>query len=411
MSDTQYSEPLKISSDRCHTEVLTRCPIATNQEGNFNESFIQNLVFDHPSSLPIDQIDRSFTPIIPVCQELRTPAGPLDVLYITPEGRLVILEAKLWRNPEARRKVVAQILDYAKELRRWDYEDLQREVSRKTGEKGNSLYRLASAQSNISEADFVDEINRTLASGRFLLLIVGDGIREGAAAITDFLTDVGNMEFTFGLVELAIYQSRNNELLVQPRVLAKTVIIQRTVVTLRDNKLELLSDAQDDGSSNDYRGETEREWKEHEIYYSQFWPEFIDELQLDDTSQPIPPHKPGRRGNIFFGMPPGSGTAWITVYFDQQSQEVGVFLRFRKGEFAELAYHKLLQDQAEIDAELGIDVEWSSVNGKNSITAVKYYNDLFSPENREDIKAFFSDTVNRFVNVFRPRLQRIVDDM
>ncbi len=35
----------------------------------------------------------------------------------------MLVEAKLWRNPEARRKVIGQILDYAKELSRWNYED------------------------------------------------------------------------------------------------------------------------------------------------------------------------------------------------------------------------------------------------------------------------------------------------
>lgn len=411
MSETQYSAPLKIDSNSNQTEVLKRCPIETNQEGSFNELFIQNLVFEHPSSLPIDQIDRAFTPIIPVCQELRTPAGPLDVLYVTPEGRLVILEAKLWRNPEARRKVVAQILDYAKELRRWDYEDLQREVSHRTGQKGNWLYQLVSAQSPISEADFIDEINRTLSTGRFLLLIAGDGIREGAAAITDFLTDVGNMEFTFGMVELAIYKSKNDDLLIQPRVLAKTVIIQRTVITLKDNKLEI-----DDGQNEpdaEIKSEAVRELKDYEIYYSQFWPEFVEGLQLDDTSQPMPSRKlEGRRhGNIFFAMPPSSGQAWITVYFYQKNNEIGVFLTFRKGEFSELAYSQLLQDQEAINAELNIPVNWSAINGKNRVATAQYYDNIFDEENREDIKAFLSDTVNQFVNVFRPRLQRIVDDM
>jgi len=60
------------------------------------------------------------------------PFGP--ILYEN-GGRLAVVEVKLWRNPEARRKVVAQILDYAKELSNWDYEDLQREVSKRVGRK------------------------------------------------------------------------------------------------------------------------------------------------------------------------------------------------------------------------------------------------------------------------------------
>lgn len=409
MSQTQYSSPLKITSDGA-VEKLDKVSIAAGQ-GRFNEAFIQELVFKNPESLPIDQIDRSFTPLIPVCKELRTPAGPLDVLYVTPEGRLVILEAKLWRNPEARRKVVAQILDYAKELRHWDYEDLQREVSRATKEKGNVLYQLISQYSDIDEADFVDEINRTLSSGRFLLLIVGDGIREGAAAITDFLSDVGNMEFTFGLVELAIYESRNTELIIQPRVLAKTVIIQRTVVSLRDGKLELSDSSSEEQQSP--KEENERPLKPHEEFYSQFWQEFVNGLQLDDTSQPMPPHNLSGRtlGHTFFPMPPSGHYAWISVYFLQKDREVGVFLGFRKGEFSEIAFDKLSAEQETINHELEIEVEWNSQDGRNTIAVRQNFDDLFADKNREHIKSFLEDTVNRFVNVFRPKLQRIVDEM
>jgi hypothetical protein len=46
---------------------------------------------------------------------------------ITPNGDIAIIETKLWRNPDARRKVIAQILDYANELSKWTYEDMQRE--------------------------------------------------------------------------------------------------------------------------------------------------------------------------------------------------------------------------------------------------------------------------------------------
>lgn len=51
---------------------------------------------------------------MPVCAELHTPADPIDALFVTPSGRLVTVAAKLWRNPEAPRTVIAQVLNYAK---------------------------------------------------------------------------------------------------------------------------------------------------------------------------------------------------------------------------------------------------------------------------------------------------------
>ena len=72
-------------------------------------------------------------------------AGPIDNLLVTPAGLPVLVECKLWRNPQARREVVGQILDYAKELSRWSSSDLQREVRRRLGREGDPVLELVRA--------------------------------------------------------------------------------------------------------------------------------------------------------------------------------------------------------------------------------------------------------------------------
>jgi len=142
---------------------LERIDFSSDSTFKYNEAWLQTFLFDHYQSIPVAEVDTTFSEIIPVCTELNTPAGPLDILYVTPKGKLVILEAKLWRNPEARRKVVAQLLDYAKELNRWSYEDLQREISRVTKKKGNVLFNLVKEKfPDSNEAEFVDEVTRSL---------------------------------------------------------------------------------------------------------------------------------------------------------------------------------------------------------------------------------------------------------
>ena len=54
--------------------------------------------------------------------------GPIDIVYISPEGGITIVETKLWKNPEKHRVVVAQIIDYAKQLASWTYTDLSEAV-------------------------------------------------------------------------------------------------------------------------------------------------------------------------------------------------------------------------------------------------------------------------------------------
>jgi hypothetical protein len=103
------------------------------------EAEIQALVHAHPACLPIAEIDSAFAGPVPICAELPTLAGAIDNFLVTPSGLPVLVECKLWRNPEARREVVDQILDYAKELRLWSSSDLQRAVRQRLKRDGDPL--------------------------------------------------------------------------------------------------------------------------------------------------------------------------------------------------------------------------------------------------------------------------------
>ena len=148
-------------------ETLQRIPLgASAAEGGVDEAFLQELLFRFPETLPTDAIDAAYAGAVPVCRELTTPAGYVDALYVNPLGRLTLAEFKLWRNPQARREVIGQILDYAKELASWGYEDLQREVSKTLKRTGNVLYELVREQAP-DEAAFVDRVTRHLKRGEF----------------------------------------------------------------------------------------------------------------------------------------------------------------------------------------------------------------------------------------------------
>ena len=83
------------------------------------------MIQGHPALLPVSDIEPGLQPLIPICMELPVPSGYVDNFMLTPEGGIVIVETKLWRNPEARREVVGQVLDYAKDLSAFTYEALQ----------------------------------------------------------------------------------------------------------------------------------------------------------------------------------------------------------------------------------------------------------------------------------------------
>ena len=188
---------------------LHRRRLEIGSGGNgYDEDWLQRLLFETPEILPIGEIDPAFAPATPLCRELPTAAGPIDLAYMSEEGRLSIVECKLWRNPEARRGAVSQILDYAKEISRWSYDELNDAVCRAARRSGNTnaLFDIVRAQHDtLDEATFVDDVARSLTSGRFLLIVVGDGIREGVERIADYLNQSAGIRITFGLVELAIF--------------------------------------------------------------------------------------------------------------------------------------------------------------------------------------------------------------
>lgn len=209
----------------------------------YDEAWLQRLIMRHPSVLPVGQIEPAFSPLVPICIELPMQSGSLDNLLVTPAGDLALVECKLWRNPEARRQVIAQVIDYAKDMSTWTYERLQQAISSTKPLEGSdcngtrNLYELVSAEGETDEVAFHDAVSRNLKRGRFLLLIVGDGIREGVEGMAEFLQQHAGFHFTLAFVELALFETPGNQYVVQPRVLARTTNIDRGIVTLDEGRI------------------------------------------------------------------------------------------------------------------------------------------------------------------------------
>lgn len=381
-------------------ECLERVPLS-GESGGYDESRIQDLVFVHPEVIPIDQIDQSYRGLIPICKELNCGAGYIDVLMVTPEGKLCIIETKLWNNPEARRKVVGQILDYAGELSRWKYEDLQRQVSRATERSGNEPYRIVKENfPSVKEEDFIDGVYRSLTTGEFLLLILGDGIREGTQAISEYIGNSGNLHFTLGLVELRLFRNRRKEVLVLPRILAKTAIINRSIFSItEDGKLAQVE------SESRHQLETERELKPQQKLLFDFWSVLKDRLILDDPSQSL--NNPGKGTNYYLYLPPSKNQAWISAFIAKSSNRIGVYIRIKNDDFGREAYSQFLAEKEVILGEAGIRLDWSEEEEGYYVTCQRNYEDLRIRENRDRALEFFTEYLNIFVNIFRPRLAKL----
>jgi len=90
---------------------------------------------------------------------------------------------------------------------------------------------VSAAVPDLDEARFIDAVTRNLSLGRFLLIIAGDGIQEGAEQLAGFVQRHVGLHFTLGLVEMALWRSGDdNRIIVLPRIVARTVEIERAIV-------------------------------------------------------------------------------------------------------------------------------------------------------------------------------------
>jgi len=161
----QYARPVHITSSTAKN--LTAIP---TEKMIYSEGYIQNLCYTFPTLLPVEEIEPIYAGLIPVCKELGMPSGYCDIVYINDNGYLTLVECKLWKNPEARRKVIGQILDYAKDLSSWDYDTLERQcISARKGSETTLIDIVKSNTPDIDEAEFIDRVIHNFKNRSFFI--------------------------------------------------------------------------------------------------------------------------------------------------------------------------------------------------------------------------------------------------
>jgi len=203
----------------------------------FDEAWLQELLISNPSLIPIHEIDEAWDCLIPLGREIGVNSGSIDNLYVTRQGMICIVETKLWRNPEAHRTVIAQIISYAKDLARLTFKEFEQAVEKSSllGKKTGLWDRINKGINEIDQIDFQSKLIESLQSGRFLLLIVGDRIYPEVALLLETIQSAPNLEFKIGLIELHMYETDPENkwpMLVIPKIVAKTHEVTRAVVKI-----------------------------------------------------------------------------------------------------------------------------------------------------------------------------------
>jgi len=235
------ASPYYLESQESLGRQLERHEVEANEERS--ESWIQGLLYQHPDLLPIGEFGSSYGPLIPLGREIPTASGPIDLLYVSPEGMLTMVETKLWKNPEKHRTVAAQVIDYAKELASWGYDELCSRVleASRVRESPNprSLEdRVVPVLKAAGEElhPFQEALVENLARGRFLVLIAGDRVSPNLVLLSQAIQAAPGLEFTIGLVELRLYRLNSQNpwpLIVVPGVVGRSVEVTRGVIRVQ----------------------------------------------------------------------------------------------------------------------------------------------------------------------------------
>lgn len=175
---------------------------------------LQNLLIESPSLIPIEEIREGASPLVFAVGEFGLPgSGSTDVLAFSADGDIAIVECKLAANPESKRKVIGQILEYASFLWGMDYQEVNRRIHQLKGRPLPDLIEEAVA-GEWDQSSFEEGVTQSLTSGNFILVIVVDQMTEELRRIIRYINARSESGFSLHALELNRFRAGDMEILV-----------------------------------------------------------------------------------------------------------------------------------------------------------------------------------------------------
>lgn len=176
-----------------------------------DEAQLQKLLYQSPELIPTKTEDQAavFT------REAGLPgSGFTDLVGVDAQGNVLIVETKLARNGEIRRKVIGQVLEYAAYLWGMSFEDFDRFFLMR--ERKSLLELLCEKDPTIDKDQLKQNVQEHLASGKFQLIIAVDTINPELEKIIAYVSSRGS-GLQLEALELELYRQGQIEILVPQR--------------------------------------------------------------------------------------------------------------------------------------------------------------------------------------------------
>lgn len=386
-----------------------------SSEGLFDEKWLQQVLFENIELIKVSDPIYEKVRIIPLCRELTLNDGIrnlyLDVLAVTETGRLILIECKLWKNPQSRREVLAQTLEYASLMQKLSYSDLSAKLKKhiSSGIKDPIADTFRSLDIDFDEALLINRISENMIRGDFHLIIAGDGIRADLVSLVNSNVMSG-MTANLSLLELAVHTNSNGDILLSPTIPSETETVTRTVLLSAEGMPAVIEeDVENTSNLTSVVGINRPMSVEVKDANRIFWAKAIEEIKFDHPDQ----DQLRRGGSNWCKASLPKPLKWITAY--RSKDRIGVFLRINsvnlEGYF-NFFTDRLDQMRLEISQDITVEIpsgkdEWS----KALFVGVTLYGvDTLDPTTERMQIEWISNHLNRFINFLRPIMKDLPSD-
>ena len=197
--------------------------------GKTLEDALQTILQEYPQIIPGKQIDpTSDDPprFFLLRREMPVGSWSLDHLYVDQKGILTLVETKLIQNPQSRREVIDQMVEYAANaLEKWGNEKARRFAMEFWNSMGKDLDEelKKSFGEEIELTSFWATVEENLQNGRIRLIIATDELWPEVRRMIEYMNSEMRNAEVLGL-ELKCYGDDQDQLVLVPLIVGQSQI-------------------------------------------------------------------------------------------------------------------------------------------------------------------------------------------
>jgi hypothetical protein len=224
----------KVSDEvfRLDGEDLTSMPHRSMREGILDktlEEALQTLLEKYPQIIPgtqIDPVSEDPPNFVLLSREMPVGGWSLDHLFVDQKGVLTLVETKLFQNPESRREVIGQIIEYAANATEfWSGGSARQKAAEFWGNQNppKELDEVLMEEfgEDLDTEVFWAEVEENLGRGKIRLIIAADELRPEVRRMIEYLNKEMQNAEVLGL-ELRCYGEEQKSLVLVPRLVGQT---------------------------------------------------------------------------------------------------------------------------------------------------------------------------------------------